>query len=256
MPRAIAVLATVVVAASAHPVAAASVVAHRPPGALDGPVAAHVLHVQGTAELSDATGVRSPATPGLGLRADDTLVVGRGAWALVVLANDHVVRLDDLVHLRVDEIVVGRAKRAARDVEDQLHALLPADELALVSPRELQERVEGWRKRTTKKKKPAPARPASGGSRGAAALADVVAARATPTDVFASPAFTKCILDNVRDLGLRDLNTVAVRVDVKGGRAVAVRSMDGVPIPPCARALLAPAAGGDDGWHDAHFIVP
>jgi hypothetical protein len=117
--------------------AAAPEVAARPDGVTSGALVQVVLG-QGTVTIRSAT-LQFPAKRGMQLVGSDTVVVAPNGWVVLsVLGNGHVVRLDDDLELRVDQLAVLKAAKQTRDLEAQLNALLTASE------RESAQRLIGW----------------------------------------------------------------------------------------------------------------
>lgn len=112
--------------------------APRTPAASANP-AAQVVVLEGVV-TAKAGGVTVPVQPGTLLDASDQLLVPPGAWvSLLLLANEHVVRLDDDVTLRVNELALFDAPKASRSMSEQLESLLTRAER-----RRLHERVTGF----------------------------------------------------------------------------------------------------------------
>ncbi|MDP1826094.1 MAG: hypothetical protein Q8L48_22705 [Archangium sp.] len=121
--------------ASALPVAEVP----RPGGPITDP-AAQVLVTENAVTI-DPGGGQKPFTAlnGMLLLRNDLVVVGPGAWvALVILGNEHVVRLDDDLALRVSDLALLNAPKQTRSPVQQLDTLLTRQE------RQRTERLIGW----------------------------------------------------------------------------------------------------------------
>jgi hypothetical protein len=102
--------------------------------------AARLVAAQGVVRGTTAT--RQPFTPVVGtdFDEDDTLTVSPGAWAALVLRNRHVVRLDDDLVIRIDELALFRAPPSPTTVGAQLNRLLSPTERESAKS----ERLIGW----------------------------------------------------------------------------------------------------------------
>lgn len=118
----------------------------RPADAPEGTRRAYVLHADGDVRIATSDGKTLPAVVNLGLVDDDELRVASGAFALLLLDNRHVVRVDDVHTLKVRDLLMLGARPTREDVASQVRSLLHAGERA---PRdaELRERVAGWHAR-------------------------------------------------------------------------------------------------------------
>lgn len=103
-------------------------VAVRPDGEVKTPLAQVVLH-DGTVTLTPAGGRAFGAQRGMQLAGSDTITVGVGAWVVVnILGNGHVVRLDDDLVLRVDQLAALKAPKQTQSLDQQLNRLVTVKE--------------------------------------------------------------------------------------------------------------------------------
>lgn len=120
----------------------------RPEGASQGPRAAVVVAVRGTAEIQPSQGLAFPAQPGQQLLRDDRIVTGEGSLVVVALHNQHVVRLSPGT-LRVDMLAAFNERPAGDDLEQRFDQLLTPDERQDPALRGAIARVAGWNTRMT-----------------------------------------------------------------------------------------------------------
>lgn len=99
----------------------------------------------------DSGGSRVPATVGLPLERSDTLVTGSDGTIIVHLRNDHLVRIDADLELKVSDLVMIDAPKSTVEPRVQLETLLYADEAKALAPlvSTARERVAGWHSRLT-----------------------------------------------------------------------------------------------------------
>ena len=121
--------------ASALPVAEVA----RPTGPVKDP-AAQVLLKENAVTIDPGGGQKAfQALGGMLLQKSDLVVVGPGAWVvLVILGNEHVVRLDDDLALKVSELALLNAPKQTQSPVQQLDTLLTRQE------RQRTERLIGW----------------------------------------------------------------------------------------------------------------
>lgn len=127
---------------------------------------ARVVALKGAVTAKTAGNAPIVVSVGTYFDADDTLEVGAGAWAAVVLRNEHVVRLDDDVQLKLSEVALFNAAKASVDLQAQLNRLLQPDERKNANA----ERLIGWHaglvaantaKKEEEQAQDAPSRPAA-----------------------------------------------------------------------------------------------
>ncbi|MFT3706525.1 MAG: hypothetical protein QM817_02545 [Archangium sp.] len=100
----------------------------RPDGEVKAPLAQVVLH-DGTVTLTPAGQRAFGAQRGMQLAGTDTLTVAPGAWVVVhLLGNGHVVRLDDDLVLRVDQLAALKAPKQTQTLQQQLDRLVTLKE--------------------------------------------------------------------------------------------------------------------------------
>lgn len=119
-------------AAAAGSVAAAQL----PQGAVG-----RVALVQGEVLFRSAGGT-VPATEGLSFGRADTVVAGRGAFAVLQLENGHLVRIDEELELPVERLALLAAPRARAGLRAQLDRLLTEEERRAGA-----QRIAGWEAR-------------------------------------------------------------------------------------------------------------
>ncbi len=102
-------------------------------------VAAVIVHLEGPVLVTPAGGAAYPAALNHGLTVDDT-VEPQDGFALLLLRNKHVVRVDDVGPLRVGDIIALGAKETKTPIATQVAALQFAGEKITVD-----ERAAGWR---------------------------------------------------------------------------------------------------------------
>lgn len=116
----------------------------RRPAPTTEPVAAVVLHLQGTTTVRPAGGAPFAAAVDHDLVRSDRLEPAEGAFAIVGLQNGHVVRVDDVGALAVKDILLLDAPATTRPVEEQLAILLdPGEHGAGLG--QVAERAAAWR---------------------------------------------------------------------------------------------------------------
>lgn len=128
-------LALTLWACSALPVAEVP----RPGGPVTEP-AVQVLVIENDVQVDPGGGQqRFKALGGMVLQKSDVVLVGPGAWvALVILGNEHVVRLDDDLSLKVADLALLNAPKQTQSAVQQLDTLLTKQE------RQRTERLIGW----------------------------------------------------------------------------------------------------------------
>ena len=112
----------------------------RPAGTGGGEADAKVVWAKGKATVKPFTGAEFPAADGLPLFRTDELAAPRGGFVLVELKNGYLARIDEEISLKVGEIALFGAPKAADDSEAQLARLLSQAEL-----KEAGQRVVGYR---------------------------------------------------------------------------------------------------------------
>jgi hypothetical protein len=120
----------------------------RPDGASQGPRAAVIVAVRGTAEIQPSQGLAFPARAEQQLLRDDRIVTGPDSLVVVALHNQHVVRLNPGT-LRVDAIAMFDERPAGDDLQQRFEQLLTPDERQDPALRGAIARVAGWNTRMT-----------------------------------------------------------------------------------------------------------
>lgn len=83
----------------------------------------------GNGKVTISTGKASfPAKVGYVLAASDSVEVAADAWVTLALKNDHVVRLDDELTVKVESLAMLKASRQTRTYKEQLDALVTPGE--------------------------------------------------------------------------------------------------------------------------------
>lgn len=136
---------------------AASEAEGKPPG----PPAAKVLAGHGAVTVQLESGSAVSAKHGLQLAAGDLLRVPvGGAVVIELLGNQHVVRIDEELELRVNELALFGAPRTTASVADQLAQALTAEE-----KKNLPARMTGWYANASAADVPAPTDEGDGSAR-------------------------------------------------------------------------------------------
>jgi len=117
----------------------------RPAGTGTEEQAAYVLMVKGAVAVSTQVGKEFAAQVGQGLYRSDTLRTGAGAFLVIKLQNNYLVRLDEQLELAVKDIVLINAKTTDRDFREQLDRLLNSDETTVADREGVYQRIAGWR---------------------------------------------------------------------------------------------------------------
>jgi predicted transcriptional regulator len=100
----------------------------RPDGEVKAPLAQVVLHA-GAVTITPAATKGFEVKRGMQLGGSDTVTVGVGAWVVLnLLGNGQVVRLDDDLQLRVDQLAALKAQKQKASLEDQLNRLVTVKE--------------------------------------------------------------------------------------------------------------------------------
>lgn len=120
----------------------------RPEGVSQGPRVAMVVAVRGGAEIQPSQGLAFAAAPEQQLLRDDRIVTPPGSLVVVVLHNQHVVRLQPGT-LRVDAIAAFAEPPASEDLEQRFAKLLSPEERADPEIGGAIVRVAGWNTRMT-----------------------------------------------------------------------------------------------------------
>ena len=85
------------------------------------------------------------ASEKMALYGDDRIIVGTGAWTIVRLKNNYLVRLDEEIDLTVNQIVLIDQPPTDKTVEEQLKQLLSEQEIRQsLAGKPASERLAGW----------------------------------------------------------------------------------------------------------------
>ncbi len=122
--------------------------AGRPAGVSEGPRAAVILAVSGSATVTPSRGEPFAARPDQELLADDTIATAAGGLVVLELHNRHVDRVTPGGTLRVDALAVYGEPPAGDDVAERFAALLSPAERGDASL-QVASRVAGWNMRMT-----------------------------------------------------------------------------------------------------------
>lgn len=130
----------------------------RPGGAVAKPVV-QVLLSEAEVNIDPGSGKAAfKAARGMLLQEADTVQVGPGAWvALAILGNQHVVRLDDDLSMKIGDLALLNAPAQTTSVVQQLDNVLTRKE------RERTERLIGWHASPTAANTPQVNQPPRGG---------------------------------------------------------------------------------------------
>lgn len=120
----------------------------RPDGVSQGPRAAVIVAIRGAAEIKPSQGPTFPARAEMQLLRDDHILTWPDSVVVVVLHNQHVVRLTS-GDLRVDAIAMFDERPAGDDLEQRFEQLLTPDERQDPALRGAIARVAGWNTRMT-----------------------------------------------------------------------------------------------------------
>lgn len=116
------------------------------PAKTDEPGAARVLHLQGQVKVTPTGAAPFTAAVDQDLVRSDLLEPGDGAFAVLGLANGHLVRIDDVGALKVGQILlVDSTAPPARTERDQLLALLDPAERNGFPVQNVVDRAAAWR---------------------------------------------------------------------------------------------------------------
>ncbi|MBT3221560.1 MAG: hypothetical protein HN348_20965 [Proteobacteria bacterium] len=111
-------------------------------------VAAFLL-VQGDVSVSSSEGAFEQVVVGTSLERDDLIKTDWDSAAILQLHNNHLVRIDEDLELKVSDLVLLDAPLSTADFKTQLDTLLYPEERASMDGIERAERVAGWHARVT-----------------------------------------------------------------------------------------------------------
>lgn len=123
--------------------------------------AAIVVALAGSVTVRNAAGVEVPATPQLHLARTDRVVTAPGAYAVLVLHNGYVVRLDEDLVSPVGELAWIDAPPAEKGLEELFAAALSPAEIERAGGSQTLLRIAGWNARRAAGESPAALQPGS-----------------------------------------------------------------------------------------------
>lgn len=265
----------------------------RPDGTVKTPLV-QVLLRDGQVTITPSSGKTFDARTGMKLGAADTIAVGPNAWvAIHILGNDHVVRLDDDLSLRVAELALLKAPKHSQSLEQQFNRLVTTKEqdaggrligwnvsqtAANVPNRVVPDEGGGGKVKTvevmprpeskesgrppggvtTKEAEPSPSPPPPSPAPAQATPAQRPAS--TPPMPPADATLTACVRETLEPLGADAKKvlgkTIVVRVKLKADGTLLVQLPRGVNAPPCALSWFSGKPGIGPKWSDVTVTLP
>lgn len=108
---------------------------------------AQVLAVDGTVNITRASGAIVPADPRVGLERGDTVQTGEDGAVILLLSNSRLVRVDEELELKVGDIALLTSAKTTVPPAQQLDALLYPGEREHMRGIDDAERIAGWQAR-------------------------------------------------------------------------------------------------------------